>query len=209
MKLLLTSAGISNKSLASALKGLAGAEMRIAFIPTAANVEKGKKGWLIKDYDTCEKLGPTDIVDISAVDKKVWLPRLKAANVIFVGGGNTYHLMKWMVKSGLKKELPGLLRSRVYVGISAGSIIMSKRLSSTSEFLYGDDVNNPPAGLGYVDFNVRPHLNSPRFPKVRDKYLKEVSKRVVGDLYAIDDDTGIVCVNGKVRVVSEGRWKKY
>lgn len=209
MKLLLTSAGITNGSLAKALRRLVGTDIKIAFIPTAANVEKGDKGWLIADYDHCQKLGPTDIVDISAVDKKIWMPRLKVANVIFVGGGDTRHLMRWMIKSSLKKELPKLLKTRVYVGISAGSMIMSKRISATPEFLYGDEVKEAPVGLGYVEFNVRPHLNSPLFPKMRDKYLKKVSKRIEGDLYALDDDSGIVYADGRIKVISEGKWKKY
>jgi dipeptidase E len=209
MKLLMTSAGITNKSLARALRALAGRNIRIAFIPTAANLEDDEKDWLIKNYNECEKLGPTDIVDISAMPKKVWLQRLEAANVIVVGGGWTSYLVKWMVRSGLKKELPRLLRKRVYVGISAGSIALCKKLSTVPEYLYGDEVNNAPPGLGYVNFNFRPHLNSPYFPKVRDKNLKKVAKKIKGDLYALDDDSAIVWVNGKIKVVSEGRWKKY
>ncbi len=132
MKLLLTSAGITNKSLARALKQLVGGEMRFAFIPTAAHHSVGDKGWLIKNYAECQKLGSVDIVDISAVGKDVWLPRLKAADVIVVGGGRgILHLLKWMKKSGLEKMLPGLLRSRVYVGISSGSMIAQRRISPT------------------------------------------------------------------------------
>jgi dipeptidase E len=209
MKLMLTSAGITNKSLAKALRRLAGKEIRVAFIPTAANLEEGEKDWLIDNFNQCKKLGPTDIVDISAIPKREWLPRLKAANVIVVGGGWTAYLVRWMAKSGLKKALPGLLKRRVYVGISAGSIALCPRLSATPEYLYGEELNDAPAGLGYVDFHFRPHLNSPYFPKVRDKNLRKVAKRLNGDLYALDDESAIVWVDGKIKVVSEGTWKKY
>jgi len=209
MKLFLTSAGITNDSLAKALKKLVKGKIRIAFIPTASNVEGGAKDWLIKDYNQCEKLGSVDIVDISALDKKVWLPRLKKANVIVVGGGNTTHLLKWIIKSKLKKNLPSLLKNRVYVGISAGSIVLSRKIQTSSEFLYGDETKKAPLGLGYIPFNVRPHLNSPFFPKVRDKNLKELSKKVEGDLYALDDHSGILYTGSQIRVISEGKWKKY
>lgn len=52
MKLLLTSAGITNKSIAKAvldLTGLPAKEIKLVFIPTAANVEEGDKEWLIDD----------------------------------------------------------------------------------------------------------------------------------------------------------------
>jgi len=54
MKLLLTSAGLSNKSISDALQNMAGkafSELNLVFIPTAANVEKGDKGWLIDDFE--------------------------------------------------------------------------------------------------------------------------------------------------------------
>ena len=52
MKLLLTSAGITNNSIKDALAGLIGkrfSDSKMVFIPTAANVEEGDKGWLIDD----------------------------------------------------------------------------------------------------------------------------------------------------------------
>lgn len=209
MKLLLTSAGISNKSLANALKKLVKRPIRIAFIPTAANAEDGEKNWLIKDFVNCQKLGTVDIVDISAVPKNIWLPRLKKANVIVVGGGNTSYLMKCVVSSGFKDMLQSLLKTRVYVGISAGSIVMCKTLQAASEFLYGDEKKTPPKGLGFVGFHIRPHLNSSEFPKVNDRYLKKAAEKLDGKLYAIDDNTGVLVDSNKVDVISEGVWKIY
>lgn len=209
MKLLLTSAGITNKSIASELKKLVGAKIRIAFIPTAANIEPGNKDWLIKNYTQCEALGETDIVDISALEKRHWLPRLEATNVIVVGGGDTMHLMHWVVKSGFKEELPRLLKNRVYVGISAGSIIVSERLCASSHFLYSDEIHNAPPGLGYIDFYTRAHLNSPYFPKMRDSILKKVAPELGGDLYALDDNSALLYFDGKIKIISEGVWKKY
>ena len=53
MKLFLSSAGLTNKSLIKAFENLvakSGENLKIAFIPTAANVEEGDKEWLIGDY---------------------------------------------------------------------------------------------------------------------------------------------------------------
>jgi dipeptidase E len=213
MKLLLTSAGINNAKIAGILKEWV-KDIRIAFIPTAANVEEGDKEWLIEDYADCLKLGSVDIVDISAVNKKVWLPKLQKVNVIVVGGGNTEYLMKCIVSSGLKDELPKLLKERIYVGISAGSIVMSKTLNASSEFLYGDETKKAVAGLGYVNFNVRPHLNSKHFTRVRDPILKKVVKKLEGDTYALDNSSAIVVDTNKIgknsiSVVSEGKWILY
>ena len=111
MKLLLTSGGITNKSIADALFELVGKkpeDTSLVFIPTASNVEKGDKDWLIDDLVNLKKQNfkSIDIADISAIDKKLWLPRMEEADVLFFEGGNTYHLMEWMNKSGLTEILP-------------------------------------------------------------------------------------------------------
>jgi len=138
MKLLLTSGGITNKSIAKALFELVGKkpeETTLAFIPTAANVGSSDKGWLIDDLYNLKQqnLKSIDIVDISALPEKVWLPRLEAADILFFSGGDTSHLMNWLEKSGLAKLLPDLLKTRVYAGISAGSIVAAPSLALSSK----------------------------------------------------------------------------
>lgn len=209
MKLLLTSAGISNKSIENAIKKLVKGEIRIVFIPTAATDGGKDEDWFLDDVFNIRKLGTFDTADISILDKKEWLPKLERANVIFVGGGDTAYLMRWILKSRLDKELPKLLEKRVYVGISAGSLVLSKEIQADSENLYGDEIKNPPKGLGYIDFHIRPHLNSSYFPKIIDKNLKELSKKLSGDLYAIDDNSAVLYEEGKVEIISEGKWIKY
>lgn len=207
MKLLLTSAGITNSFIEQALKKLVGEEIKFAFIPTAANVEKGDKDWLIDNYLECKRLGYVDIIDISTLPMDVCLNRIAECNVIVVGGGNTSYLMEQCVGSGFDKELLELLKTKVYVGISAGSIILSKTLWVSSEFLYGDESNEVIAGLGVVNFNFRPHYNSEHFPKVRKTILEELSKNNPEEvIYACDDDTAVLVVDDGVEVISEGAW---
>lgn len=208
MKLLLTSAGITNQTLLDAAKQLAGEDNHVAFIPTAANVEAGDKDWLITNLVECQQLGVVDIVDISALNKKQWLPRLQEATILVVGGGDTTHLIACMRESGLAEELPALLENRVYIGISAGSIATNGTLATSSEYLYADETAEITDGLGLVDFYTVPHLNSKYFPQAREENLKEVARKLPGVLYALDDNSAIQVNNGEVTVVSEGKWLK-
>lgn len=190
-------------------------ELSIAFIPTAANVEEGDKGWLVDDLVILKNLKPKllDVVDFSAVPRDIWQPRLEAADVFVFGGGNTFHLMYHIRKSGLAELLPELLKTRVYVGISAGSMVAARTLlpPATQLLYYPDEVGDyhEENGLGFVDFYVRPHLNSPHFPKVRDEYLQELAKQVPETVYAIDDQTAISVVDGQMKIISEGEYKIY
>ena len=47
--------------------------------------------------------------------------------------------MRQMIRSGLDMELPKLLKNRVYVGISAGSVVTARSLSTSPMFLYGPE----------------------------------------------------------------------
>jgi dipeptidase E len=216
MKLLLTSSGLQNQSISSALRGLLGKDFQLAtlvFIPTAANIEEGDKSWLINDFVTCRALGfkEMDIVDIAAVPREIWQPRLEKADVILVGGGNTSYLMAQIKKTGLAEALPELLKTRVYVGISAGSMIVAPKLKEKEmqrlyeEPIVDDDTNE---GLGFVDFLVVPHMNSPHFPRAAE-LIDEVAQDSEIPLYAIDDQTAVKVVDGSIEVVTEGSWKKF
>lgn len=215
MKLFLTSGGITNKSIAKEFFNLIGKspkETRVVFIPTAANIEKRDKKWFINDLYNIKKQDVKfiDVVDISALPKKVWLPRIKYSDVLFFSGGNTSHLMYWIEKSGLKDLLPSMLKTRVYAGISAGSIIAAPNLelSSKDKKLYYEKnfgYRNKKA-LGFVNFHIRPHLNSFHFPNIRANKIKESAKKIKEPIYAIDDQTAIKISGQKIEVVGTGKF---
>lgn len=217
MKLLLTSSGLTNKSIADALFELVGkkpSDTTIAFIPTAMNVESGDKGWFVTDLYNLKKQGLKflDIVDISALPKNIWLPRLEAVDVLFFCGGNSTHLMRWMKESGLAELLPELLKTRVYAGISAGSIVTapSLALSNKDKKLYYEETfgYGSEEGLAFVNFHFRPHLNSPDFPNVREEFIREIAKNIKEPIYALDDQSALKVIDNKVEIISEGEYLK-
>ncbi len=216
MKLLLTSAGISNKSIEQAFYALLDkpvSETKVAYIPTAANVEMDDKSWLINDYANLNGRGfaQIDIVDISAIPQKLWQPRLEKAHVLFFGGGNTFHLKYWIEKSGLQKHLPELLKTRVWAGISAGSMVAGRSLASKNDQIFAEDMGEVAntRGLGYVDFSLKPHYHSAYFPGVNDENLAKAATDLDTKLYALDDQSAIVVNGDKFEVVSEGQWKEF
>ena len=217
MKLLLTSAGIKNKSIVNALSGMVGkklSETSLVFIPTASNVEKGDKSWLIDDLINLKKQGfkSIEIADISAVEEKIWKPKFEEADILYFEGGNTYHLMKWINKSGLAKILPELLKTKVYVGVSAGSCVVSKDLAlKISQDIYSEDLDRTEdmVGLNLVDFYILPHLNSQYFNKVKKDFISEAVKGMSEKIYAIDDNSALKIIDGKVEALSEGEWFEF
>ena len=213
MKLLLTSGGLTNKSISEALFDLIGKKPKdtsLVFIPTASNVEMGDKDWFINDLINIHKQNfkSISVTDISAVPENIWRPQMEEADVLFFEGGNTYHLMKWINKSGLINILPELLKTKVYVGLSAGSMVTSPDLAlRLSQIIYGDDMEEEPMdGLNYVNFYFLPHLNSPFFPTRMEEKIIEVAKILPKKIYALDDQSALKVVDGQIEVVSEGKY---
>lgn len=215
MRILLTSSGITNTSIKQAFLELIGrpvSEVKLAFIPTAANVVEDT-AWVEEDLQNLRSTGVDSIeeVDISEGEKEGWLPKIEDADVIWFEGGNTYYLLSWVRKSGLGRELPRLLGTKVYVGVSAGSIIAGPDVSLNEAIFPGEERFDLEGwvGLDLVPFAVVPHLNSPHFPNDRIEKARDFSKTVSYPLYAIDDETAIVVSDGGVKIVSEGKWEKF
>jgi len=227
MKLLLTSAGLTNASIINALQGVVGkpfGESNIVVVPTAHNPVPGDKGWLLEeDFINPYQLGwkRFSVVDLAAVerlDKDLWWPEFEQADVVLVGGGGTFYLSYWLQQSGLFDVLPQWLKSKVYIGISAGSQVAGANLRSTGEALdagplsddeydeIGPTSQSSGKALGLVDFAFRPHLNSPDFPKIRKDYLEGVAKTLNVPMYALDDQSAIKVIDDSVEIVSEGTW---
>ena len=151
MKLLLTSSGISNKSIHNALVDLLGkpiAESNALFIPTAIYPFPGgvHMSWQAIQGNAKSPLtqlgwksvGVLELTALPSIDKKVWVPSVQEADALLVWGGDVLYLSYWMRQSGLADLLPSLRREMVYVGVSAGSMAVSST--------FGEACTNPPAG---------------------------------------------------------------
>jgi dipeptidase E len=216
MKLLLTSAGFTNQSIINALHELVQIpfnELKLVFVTTAANAMPGDKDWLVDDIKRTFDLGfkEMDILDFAGVPRDIWEPRLTNADILMFGGGNTFHLMHSIETTGLKPILSELVKTKVYVGISAGSMVATSNLAlSQAGRLYSEEVGEVKSdiGMGFVHFHIRPHLNSEYFTKVRIKNLEEQIKELSEPIYALDDNSALKITNNKIEVISEGVWKK-
>ncbi len=214
MNLLLTSSGITNSSIANAFLNLIGKgakDITVGFIPTAAYIEEDY-GWVDEDIQNIKKIGvgSIEMVDIAKMKKSEWLPILEHSDVIWLNGGNTYYLLDWVRKSGLEKELPQLLETRIYVGSSAGSIIAGPDLAINHFFPEEESYRLADiTGLGYVPFTIFPHLNNPLFKEPTENDIKEFAKTAACPVYAIDDETAISVVSGEINVITEGTYKVF
>ena len=109
-----------------------------------------------------KSLGVLELTALPSIDEERWVPWVRETDVLLVNGGDALYLCYWMRQSGLADLLPSL-RETVWVGLSAGSMVMTPRI--------GEDFVEwkPPTGgdgtLGIVDFSIFPHLDHEDMPE--------------------------------------------
>ena len=215
MKLLLTSGGVTNASIRDALVDLLGKpidESSALCIPTAewghpwctpASAWRFIAGQGDLDW---KSVGVLELTALPSIDKELWVSMVQETDALLVGGGDPMYLAYWMQQSGLA-ELLSSLRETVYVGLSAGSMVMAPSI--------GEDFVrwSPPTGgdrtLGVVDFAMLPHLDNEELPENTMADAKKWAARMPVPAYAIDDETAIKVTDGEVEVVSEGHWRLF
>src|SRR3954463_5179798 len=173
MKLLLTSAGIKNTSIETALVDLLGkpiAESSALCIPTASYghpmAGPGRAWNFISGHEPrCpmielgwKSMGVLELTALPSLKRELWVPWVQATDVLLVNGGDPLYLCYWMRQSGLADLLPSL--SAVWVGLSAGSMVMTPNIG---EWFVGwtpptDTGTGSDETLGLVDFSIFPHL---------------------------------------------------
>ena len=217
MKLLLTSAGIRNPSIHAAMVELLGKPIEdcVALaIPTAAyghapegfarvqpslsglstNTPMIGLGW--------KSIGVLELTALPSLPRESWVPVAEAADVLLVHGGDALYLAHHMRESGLAELLPSL--RAVWVGLSAGSMVMTPRIGP--DFVRWIAPSGDDKTLGIVDFHICPHVNGDDKPGNTQADADGWAAGIEGPKYVVDDDTAIQWVDGKVDVISEGKW---
>lgn len=141
-------------------------QMRVAFIPTAANVDPNP-GYRRADFDALEELGfSVTEIEISGRSYGDLSAECTGFDVIFVSGGNTFYLLQEMRKSGFDRVVQDHIGAgKWYIGSSAGSVVTGPDIEVID--LLDDPADAPELrsteALQLIDMLILPHWG-------RDKY---------------------------------------
>lgn len=188
--------------------------LKLACITTASKgyislaQEKGEKidlSWLEDDIKLArETFGcVVDIFDIEVMSKEQMKETFKNYDVIWMEGGMVIYLMNAIINSGFKPILDELIKDKVYIGSSAGSMVCSKSLDAT-EWYIGDPEENPNhlEGLGYVDFQIYPHFNPNDLDSIKNARHTDQEYFLLknGQAVAVEDRVLKMCGGGVVKL---------
>ncbi len=210
MKLFLTSTGLPPEITEAFLQLLRKKpeEATVCYIATAADPEEDK--WFVeKDKERLTELGFKIIeIDLKLENERSLSGSLANVDVVFVEGGNTFYLMKYIRESGFDKAIKRFLdNGGIYLGVSAGSYVVCPDISP-AQWKHAEDENKVGLkellGLGLVDFYVSPHY----LPE-HETIINENKDKVSYPIYALTDLQAISVEDGDVKFIGPGEFKKF
>ncbi|UNK72348.1 Type 1 glutamine amidotransferase-like domain-containing protein [Microbacterium sp. H1-D42] len=217
MKLLLTSGGVTNTSIQEELERMLGkpvADANALVVPTAQwghpmcgplsarGTVAGIPPWGGMTALGWKSVGMLELTALSSIGAERWIPWVRDADALLVDGGDATYLCHWMRESGLAGLIPEL-DDTVWVGVSAGSMVMTPRIGDDFVRWQGavDDTV-----LGLVDFSIFPHIGV--FPDNTFPEAERWAREIGGPCYALDDQSAIAVEGKRVNVISEGEWRR-
>lgn len=194
MKLFLTSSALSDKNQQDFLD-LIGRDpegLKVAFIPTAMNQESEevKQKYIPTDVADLENLGfEVDFIDLENINEEKVVDVFSKYDIVYVYGGNTFYLMHFANKSGFAKHILEIIKNKIYVGVSAGSVIAGPDICVSN---WGKDGDRniiglkDTKGLGLVPYCIIPHYNGQEYVEQKNsnlevKFIKDEEAIVVNE----------------------------
>lgn len=195
----------SFSEVASLFPKFAGEEIkgkRVTFIPTASLVEE-VRFYVDDDRKAFEELGIiVEELEITTASPDKILEVLNRNDYIFVSGGNTFYLLQELRRKGADILITEQIRAgKLYIGTSAGSIILCPDIEFVKEMDYNHTAPELQSftGLNIVDFYILPHYLDFPFEEITQNIVKKYGKKL--DLRPISNKQVITIAENRIEIL--------
>ena len=197
-KIVLTSCGIINQDLKKEFYKLLNKEIekvKVLYITTAIDGEDGSDtSWIEEEFQTILDLG---IIKENVKEYKMdYDIDLSLYDMIYMMGGNTFYLLKKIRDTKFDIKLKEAINNGiVYVGSSAGSIILGNTIELALAYDKNDVNLTDFIGLKLIDGIIVPHANR------KQGFIKEKKEQYKDKIYAVYDEHGIIINNDNIKEI--------
>lgn len=179
----------------SEMRDFLGSKKRVAFVPFAIH---DREAYTAKVRERLGKMG----LEVSQVKSA---KDLDGVDAVFVGGGNTFRLLKALHELDLVKAIRDRVRAGLpYLGSSAGSNIAAPTIKTTNDM----PIVQPPTfeALNLVPFQINPHYldadpSSTHMGETREQRLNEYLEENTIPVVAIREGSMLRVENGVTTTV--------
>jgi len=205
-KLLLTSAGFTNKKISDEFLKLLSrptSQTKVIFVPTASKSEDGYEQSEVWKYveESRTELIQTGIKEENIktldLDHKIRYEDTKGFDIIYVCGGNTFYLLAKAKESGFDNVIKTFIeKGGIYIGVSAGSILAGPDIEVTLPWDNND--------IGLKDFtalNLTDKIICPHYSEKDKKLVEKLIKKSRHQLLPLTDSQALLVINKKSRII--------
>ncbi|MFC1740981.1 Type 1 glutamine amidotransferase-like domain-containing protein [Nanoarchaeota archaeon] len=177
---------------------------KLLFIPSPSNFQEDYFKVLKKNFGALGcRVSPLYLTGPEPIKKDIERQVL-CSDIIYVGGGNTLKMLKYLRKHGLDKILRKAAKNNIVLsGLSAGAICWFRSGCSDSR-----KFTDPKADLIKIKaLDLVPALLCPHYDVEKDRKpgLKRLMKKTTEIGIAIDDCSAIEIIDGKYRIITSKR----
>jgi len=202
-KILLTSAGFENPKIGEEFLKLLekpASEVKVLFIPTASRTDEelyyvGKARKELINVGIREE----NIVNFN-LDRELLEEESNKIDVLYVCGGNTFYLLHKIRENKFDEKIKEMLNKEiVYVGASAGSMVMGPDIEVSGIKVDWDknDIGlKDLTGLKLTDKRISPH-----YTKGDEKIIKKFEKETGKNVTRLTDNQAILIKDGEVKIL--------
>ena len=189
--IILTSCGIRDKDFKEKFYNIMNkneiSTKRVLYVTTASDGEEDDdKSWMDNELETILDLGfkKENVVEYKIGEEDI---DINSFDVMYMMGGNTFYLLDKIRKHGFDIVIKKFLNDgKVYIGSSAGSII----LGNSIEFALPFDANNVNmtdfTALKLIDGIIIPHANK------KEEFINSIKDKTNEKLYLLYDGDGLI-----------------
>jgi dipeptidase E len=132
---------------------------------------------------------------------------IKESEAVFVGGGNSFLLLKELFSNNLIDLLKNKVSNGlVYIGSSAGANVAGVSIGTTNDM----PIAYPPSfnSLGLIPFNINPHFPGVRYPQnhmgeTREQRIEEFLKFNEQPVIALKENSRILIENNTLQLMGD------
>ncbi|MGG1675468.1 Type 1 glutamine amidotransferase-like domain-containing protein [Neobacillus sp. NRS-1170] len=197
----------NNLQLEERIKSLiAGKSFKLGYIPSKSDKER-KYFIAAKEYFRSLDINEFLYFDVDEEYDESLLGELESCDGLYLSGGNTFYFLKNLQKRNLLGKINEMaINGKLLIGVSAGSILMSKTIKIAA-FIDENIVHLEPLNaLDLIDFEFMPHWDT------QNTQLPELlGYSKLKTIYTCNDGDGIVITGehiefyGKINEIRNGK----